>query len=397
MLRFGLQALALLIPVLCVAANPSVDCERQISVHCGKAPSAAFDSQGSLWLSFVQGEFVYVQSSVDQGLSFSVPVKVNKAPESVYSDGENRPKIALGPVGQIYLSWTQKTGGRFNGDIRFSRSLDGGKHFEAVQTVNDDQAGISQRFDALHVGTDGTVYLVWLDKRDGVKARQQQREYAGSAVYFAVSTDQGASFSDNHKLSDHSCECCRLAIDSAGDDGAVLLWRQLFDVNTRDHAIATVHKTGVVTPVARASIDDWQIDACPHHGPDVSWADNGDYHLAWFTNGSLNQGIYYGRYNVTNAQLHKSLAMDTRPGASHPQLLAKGARLYFLWKYFDGSQTQLLLSTSNDNGGQWSTPRPVASTAKGSDHPIIASHRQRVFVSWLNDDGYQLVALDDHD
>lgn len=388
-------ALSWLLPVLATAAPR--DCDHQISVHCGQTPSAAFASDGRLWLSFVQGSHVYVTHSDDQGGNFSSAVKVNQQPTAIYSDGENRPKIALGKAGQIYLTWSQKTSGRFNGDIRFSRSVDGGNSFSPPLTVNDDAAGISQRFDALYVSPAGTVFVAWLDKRNAVAARQQQQPYSGSAVYFASSSDQGVSFGKNSKVADHSCECCRLAFAGAEDDSAVLLWRQLFNRNTRDHAIARLYPDQQSSTVVRASFDDWQIDACPHHGPAISHAAGSDYHLAWFSNSKQHQGLYYGRFDTEQGRLLSSRAMDHSPGASHPQVMTAAGQLYYVWQRFDGSKTHLLISQSANNGLDWLPPRSIASTSGSSDHPLLVGDQQQGYVSWLTDQGYQLLPLQQPD
>jgi hypothetical protein len=386
-----ITALGLLLSRLATAAAP--DCDQQISVHCGQTPSVAFTSDGRLWLSFVQGSHVYVTHSDDLARNFSTAVKVNQQPEAIYSDGENRAKIAIGESGQIYLTWSQKTAGRFNGDIRFSRSVDNGKSFSPILTVNDDAAGISQRFDALYVSPAGTVFIAWLDKRNFVAAQQQQQSYSGSAVYFASSNDQGVSFGKNTKVADHSCECCRLAFAGAEDNSAVLLWRQLFNRNTRDHAIARLYPDQQSSAVVRASFDDWQIDACPHHGPAISQAEGSDYHLAWFSNSEKHQGLYYGRFDIEQGRLITSQAMDNSPGASHPQITTAAGQLYYVWKSFDGSNTHLLLSQSSNGGLDWLAPRSIASSSGNSDHPLLVVDQQQGYVSWLTDQGYQLLPL----
>ena len=48
--------------------------------------------------------------------------------------------------------------------------------------------------------------------------------------------------------------------------------------------------------VARASFDDWQINACPHHGPSLSVGPDGVRHLAWYTgDGKAGGGVFYAR------------------------------------------------------------------------------------------------------
>lgn len=128
--------------------------------------SAVFDERGTPWLAQVQDGHVLVSHSGDQGKSFSKPVKVNAQPEFISASGETRPKIVLANNGNIYISWTQSLETPYAGNIRFSRSLDGGKSFSAPITVNDNLDAITHRFEAMGINSRGQIYLAWLDKRD---------------------------------------------------------------------------------------------------------------------------------------------------------------------------------------------------------------------------------------
>ena len=363
-----------------------------VSIDCGKTPSVLFDRNGRLWATFVQNSHIYVAHSDDTGKSFSTAKKVNAIPEKIDSNGENRPKIALGINGEIFLSWTQKTETRFSGNIRFSRSLDGGNSFEFPRTVNDDGLDIGHRFDQLYVSPKGLLYVAWLDKRDKVLAAAAGEKYRGSAVYYAVSKDGGTIFGKNHKVADNSCECCRLAMAAAPGEKVALLWRHIFNTNTRDHAMAILTPDGEIENLGRSTNDDWQIDACPHHGPDMIYAGDEFYHQAWFSLGDNHKGLYYGRHHLKKGN-QAVQAIDTRAGASHPQIAAQGKQLVYVWKFFDGKKTSIQMVKSLDNGTTWSTATTIASTDSGSDHPLLTSSTQALYLSWLTDRGYRFERL----
>ena len=98
-------------------------------------------------------------------------MRVNPEPEAVLGDGENRPKLLI-RKSVMYVSWTRGLTGPMTGDIRFSRSLDGGRSLAAPLTVNATRDIISHRFDALSADDQGRVALAWLDKRDLHAAQQ---------------------------------------------------------------------------------------------------------------------------------------------------------------------------------------------------------------------------------
>ncbi len=363
------------------------------SPDCGRAPTPAFDSEGRLWIAFVKNSHVYVTHSDDLGSSFAPPRVVNPVPETIYSDGENRPKLAVGPKGTLYLSWTQKIEGRYAGDIRFSRSLDGGKSFNEPVTVNDDRSPISHRFDSMAVDDKGRVFIAWIDKRDLQAAKEAGEAYAGAAIYYAMSDDRGASFAFNRKLADHSCECCRVTTD-VDDKGVVALWRHVYPVNLRDHAIARLNPDA--PPIdglpPRATDDGWVVEGCPHHGPNLSVDDRQKAHMVWFSQGSKNSGVTYGRYDLASRRLDFQMPIEGR--ASRPQVLSLGNHVVAAWKSFNGEASELRVMDSLDRGESWSEPRVVATTASGSDHPQLIAHGRKVFLSWQTlAEGYRLIPV----
>jgi hypothetical protein len=132
--------------------------------------SATIDPAGQLWVAYAQpagsaGQVV-LQRSDDGGGTWQAPVRVNTAVEPVAADGENRPKLAFGTGGEFYVTWTSPTSEKFTGDIRFARSLDGGKTWSAPIDVHHDRQLITHRFESLLVDPKGRLWVAWVDKRD---------------------------------------------------------------------------------------------------------------------------------------------------------------------------------------------------------------------------------------
>jgi len=376
------------------AANPGCDAAVP-SVHCGRTPTAVFDPGGTLWVAFEQDGRIFVTRSADGGSDFDDPVAVNPRPESVDINGENRPKIALGPDGEVFVSWTRKLPGGFNGEIRFSRSLDGGASYDPARTINDDGLDTGHRFETLVVDGSGNVYLVWIDKRDLEAATARGADYAGAAIYFAVSEDRGASFAPNRKVADQSCECCRIAAAETRGGEVGLLFRAVFDGVVRDHAYAAIAPGGVTRTVRRATRDGWRLDACPHHGPAMIASAAGEFDLAWFTNGDDRKGIFYGRFDPATGALRQLATVSDRPSAGHPTLARSAGSLLLAWKEFTGQATDVRLIRSGDGGATWSRPVTLAVTDGASDHPFLLVHDNGVFLSWHTaDEGLRVLPVD---
>jgi len=371
------------------------------SVHCGRVPTPVFAKQGVLWLVFAQHGHVYLTQSLDRGATFTAPRVINVVPERIHNDGENRPKIALGLQGDLYVSWTEKTAGKYTGNVRFSRSLDGGKSFSIPITVNNDRSLISHRFDSLVVDGSGRIFITWIDKRDFVAAKTSDTPYSGAAIYYAVSGNRGESFPSNYKLVDHSCECCRIALDLDVQGTPVALWRHVYPVNVRDHAIAylDVDASPIEETPLRATNDGWIMDGCPHQGPDLAVDRQNKAHLTWFTRGKRNAGLLYGRFDLEKKRLDTQHVLDGGSGASRPRVaVTVNGEVVTAWLRFNGIETELLFSHSSDNGGTWRESHPLASTANASDQPLLLVHEDRVYVSWHTAaEGYRLIEVSTKD
>lgn len=360
------------------------------------AVAVAFDENGRLWRVAIKDGFLLASHSGDLGRSFSEPVRVNAEPEAVLGDGENRPKLLI-RKGVMYVSWTRGLAGPMTGDIRFSRSLDGGRSFAVPLTVNDNRDIISHRFDALSADDQGRVALAWLDKRDLHAAQQAGQSYTGAAVYLAESADGGKSFAANRKLADHSCECCRVALAQDRDGTPVALWRHVFvgpdNAQVRDFALARFDEA--VRPVpTRASEDGWQLNGCPHHGADLAVDAQGSRHLAWFTGAAGKAGLYYRRIDVGKARAVMGFGdAERQPG--HASILVRGDQVFLAWQEYDGKTLRIQVMVSPDRGEHWSKPVTQATTAHAADYPQLLGGRGKAWLAWNSaDEGLRLWPLD---
>lgn len=356
------------------------------------AVTTAFDGKGRLWLATIRGRYLYVSHSDDLGNTLSEPVKVNVEPEDILGDGENRPKIVV-RKGTVYVSYTQGLEKPMTGDIRFSRSLDGGKSFSAPITVNDNREIISHRFETLEVNDRGQVFLAWLDKRDLFAAQRENKPYNGAAVYYAVSDDGGASFRPNIKAADYSCECCRVAMAVDHDGTPVIFWRHIYGKNERDHAMLRLD--GKSQPI-RVSHDRWKVDACPHHGGALSIAADGVHHFVWFDNAPERHGLFYAYSTDRGKRFSTPLNFGNfEAQAGHPHVLSLGKAVHVVWKEFDGQNSVVRGMSSADGGKSWSAPRQIAATAGASDHPLLIADATLPYLSWNTaKEGLRLIRME---
>ncbi len=365
------------------------------------AVSVAIDGAGKLWRASVRDGFVQVDKSSDLGKTFSKPVKVNQTAQKVAADGEARPKIAISPDGNIYLTWTEALSKPFTGYIWFARSVDAGKSFEKPYIVHQDRAEITHRFDALNLAPNGKITVSWIDKRDLEAAKKTEKKYDGAAIYYAVSTDAGKTFAPEQKLADSSCECCRIVTTNKPDGTTTVLWRHVFEGSERDHMIAEIPALGTNNHAApkRATFGHWVIDGCPHHGAAIANGGEGaswwGYHIAYFDGNDKKPGLYYSRMDgVAWASSPAKKFGDNKNQAGHPALLSVGEKVWLVWREIKEGKSSILGMHSEDGGRSWSDAKALADTQQKADYPFLLQHKNIVYLVWNTQaNGLQVFAL----
>ena len=139
-------------------------------------------------------------------------------------NGSNFPEMDTDPASPIlYVTYMEgpRPGGRqdhfINPDVdtMLVRSTDGGATWSAPLRLNDDPPGSgapatgpAQRHPMVKVAPDGRVDVVWQDRRHGYRSPTHSHLGNGEArlgdTYYTYSTDKGASFSPNRRISDKS-------------------------------------------------------------------------------------------------------------------------------------------------------------------------------------------------
>ncbi|MGH8111472.1 MAG: sialidase family protein [Rhodanobacteraceae bacterium] len=352
--------------------------------------TAAFGPHGRLWLVTARDGHVLLQHSDDFGRTLSTPVEVNRVAEKIYDEGENRPRIAFGPQGQIYVTWSHPLAEPYTGYVRFARSLDGGKQFSKPVTVNHDLAPITHRFDALAVAGNGNVVVAWIDGRNEVAATAAGKPFLGKSLYYTWSNDEGASFAADRELMEHSCECCRIALAREPDGEVAAFFRGVFGDDIRDHAFAVLGTDGQSAPPARATFEGWHIAACPHQGPGLAIGADGVHHAVWYE-ASHGPAIWYGRLDPGHPPTQ--VLKIGGPGASHADVAVHGHDVWVAWNQVNAKGYQLMLRASQDGGDTFGAPRVIAESTVAVYSPQLLVQEGRAWAAWNTANGFRLIAI----
>ena len=374
-----------------IPAKPLIACQGS-GLDCANAATPFLTGSRKLLLAWTGGGVVSVAQSDDLGKTFSTAVKITEHGKSLDAGSDARPQIVSDSQGKVFLAYAFFKDSNWNAQVNTARSVDGGATFTTPESLIQDSS--SQRFPSVLIRPDGSIFIAWIDKRLVAAVKQGGVKKLGGSIAYSFSSDQGRTFQVERIANESSCECCRIgaALDAAYDP--VIIYRAIFPGGIRDHATQIITFRGA-EPIRRVSDDQWKTDACPHHGPSIAVSSSGKIHVAWFTQGETRSGVFY----ANSSNQGRSYAKPTRIGAdganvSRPYLLAVGNTVYLVWKEFNGKSSTVYLKQSMDDGGTWSAPQAISKTFCYSDHPLLISQGNAVFLSWLTRvDGYQFIKI----
>lgn len=147
-----------------------------------------------------------IVKSTDGGVTFSAEISVAhlSALSTITGGGGVRtnsfPNAAVDSSGNLYVVFGAFTTGQTldRGDVYGTRSTDGGVTFSTPVKINDDTTNTSQILPSVAVASDGTIGVKWWDRRN------DPINDSLTDVYMATSTNGGASFRKNFRVTNHN-------------------------------------------------------------------------------------------------------------------------------------------------------------------------------------------------
>ena len=361
-------------------------------LDCANAATPFLKADGKLLLAWTSGGKVSVAQSVDMGKTFSLPTVVAEHGKSLDAGGDARPQIVSDAKGNIFLAYAFFKDSKWNAQINTARSTDSGTTFSAPESlvVN----GSSERFPSVLMRPDGNIFITWIDKRLVAASNKGGQKKLGGSIAYSNSLDSVRTFQTERIANEDSCECCRIGVSLNQKNQPVIIYRAIFPGGIRDHATQIISSNGP-DKIRRIANDGWKTDACPHHGPAIGVSSQGTIHTAWFTQGANRAGVFYANSHNEGASYSEPMRLGKADAStSRPYLLALGKNVWLVWKEFDGHDTVVLMKQSGDDGKTWSKETILSKTADYSDHPLLISQGNQVFLSWLTRaDGYQLTKI----
>jgi hypothetical protein len=360
---------------------------KQMTVHNVKAvvgPSVQIDEEGRIAAAWVEEDketrTILFARSEKPGGPLGPAVTVNPPTESPYYRQEAPALVVRGQ--DVFVTWS-KTHPKmtpekpFSGELRLSRSTDGGRSFGPSTLVNDDDQVIQHTFDALQVAPDGVLHFAWIDGREGKKE---------PGTFVARSTDQGRTITKNFKVDDNTCVCCRTSIAATADGLVYVAWRKIFEGNIRETVVSRSTDGGrtFAAPVVVGN-DRWVYQACPHRPASLGVDRFGRLYVVWYTEGADESPAIYLAYSDDQGKTFsdkKQLNSSKGTFPDHPQMTVDGqGRVIVIWEEQSPVRREIVMSHSLDRGQSFSLQKKL--NDKHGQTPTIAVNDQgTVVMGW---------------
>ncbi|MBM3782707.1 MAG: exo-alpha-sialidase [Acidobacteria bacterium] len=306
------------------------------SLGAGKSPKFfARRAHGLMFLKTVGSDLMFY-SSPDLGESQGESMKVNNVPGEVSDHGENAPQLLTSPDESfLYAVWNARDPKNPEGSVvRFSRAGAMRTVWSPAVTLNDDNKPVSHGFQTAAVAPDGTIYVGWLDGRDG-RGATEGATGGTTSIYMTRSTDGGKTWSKNVRVGTNVCPCCRLAWGFV-NGRVVLAWRYVEKGDIRDiYSAASDDQGETWSAAAPVFKDGWKIKGCPHVGPAMTSL-GGKLYITWFTEGANDPAIYM----ASSADGGKTWGPRTKLSTgttdpTHPQIAVNEGRMAVVFQARD--------------------------------------------------------------
>lgn len=260
-------------------ANEAVDVARGDVSRPPKQPQLAIDGKGAIHLVFGVGDSIRYAVSSDEGATFSSPVELPSG--GVMALGMRRgPRIAATDSAICVTAIGGEQGKGRDGDVLAWRSSDRGRTWSGPVKVNDVPGSAREGLHAMAASAQGQLVAVWLDLRSGK-----------TEIMAATSDDGGETWGKNvlvYRSPDGSvCECCHpsVAYDARGQ--MFVQWRNSLG-GDRDIYFASSSDGGAsFSEAKKLGRGAWQLDACPMDGGAIAVASPGKYVSAWRREGAV--------------------------------------------------------------------------------------------------------------
>ena len=262
----------------------TLELEPPTEVRC-MAPRFSDDGE---WLSWVEAapDDAWVLAGTKSGVSERFQVSAAKR-SAWFVNWADRPVLSGDETGALVASWLRMSGeGTYAYDAVVSVTVDEGERWTAPTKLHSDEVQGEHGFVSLLPRAEGGWAACWLDGRAKGGGHDAHGHPAGDMQLRLAHVDYEGQPSAERVLDERVCECCPTALTALPGGGAVLVYRDRAEDETRNfsYVFCTDPELDRWSSPRLVHDDGWRVDGCPVNGAALA-SDGEELAVTWFTMG----------------------------------------------------------------------------------------------------------------
>lgn len=222
-----------------------------------KQPQICISPEGVIDVVYAMGDEIHVSTSRDRGSSFSLASGMIRCPK-LMAGMRRGPRVVRTKTALVVTAIGGKQSTDQGGNLLSWNSTDEGVTWSNSIAVNDVAASAREGLHGMTVGSNGDIWCVWLDLRNGK-----------TEIFTATSSDEGQTWNKNvqayHSPGGSVCECCHPSIIAGGKSGVSVLFRNSVG-GQRDMFLLGSSDGKKFSAGRKLGKGSWKLDACPMDG-----------------------------------------------------------------------------------------------------------------------------------
>ena len=263
-----------------------------------------------------------------------------------------------------------------------SSNASGDLSFNSDVRVNDDPIGVAeQSCSSIAVDDNGTAYIVWVDYNNG-------------DIFFAKSTDGGASFTPSVRINNNESRGGNPSISVDKSGVIYVVWHHQGSI----FFAKSINSGKSFSP--NVKVDNITADGSSSFNPSIA-IDDSNIYVAWYGRVQYQEwgDVYFGRSTDGGKSFSETLRVSDKSSAvtSHPSITTKNGKVFIVWVGGPnlGANIHFAMST---NGGISFDPNVNITDSGGMitsvDRCVGVDSSGNIYVVWSIEDIYVSKSID---
>ena len=350
-----------------------------------KFPDIYVDANGAIHTAWVRilgnTKNIYYSKSIDDGLSFSEPIRVNSEPDHIVAYVGSGPRVRSNG-NSVYVMWPDSRDGYNNTSIYLNTSNDGGSNWQNEVMVSNQPH--FQLYSEMEIDSQGYLHIIYYNFGNSLQflnMRYTKIQLDGMILFesfpLGIANEEA-----------EPCDCCAPDMSVTPEGDVYVAYRNNIS-NIRDHYIVkkTANSADFGVPYLMAEMNHY-ISYCPSSGPSIAL--EGDQLISGFMSGNTTSS-YVVTANSTELSFTPPINLNEANSSStqqnYPSVVLMDGIGHVAWVDFatgggDIHYANVEVGTNNlldtqiindDSGNAMQT------------NPIIKNHNGNIYCVWADD------------